>query len=60
MQECAGQDSRSGGAKAIDNFLMNLPNLLTLIRLGLSVLLVDQSLGAVSRASRCRTIWFFY
>jgi CDP-diacylglycerol---glycerol-3-phosphate 3-phosphatidyltransferase len=40
MQECAGQDSRSGGAKAIDNLHMNLPNLLTLIRLGLSVLLV--------------------
>jgi CDP-diacylglycerol--glycerol-3-phosphate 3-phosphatidyltransferase len=40
MQECAGQDTRSGGTKAIDNLHMNLPNLLTLIRLGLSVLLV--------------------
>jgi CDP-diacylglycerol---glycerol-3-phosphate 3-phosphatidyltransferase len=40
MQECAGQDTRSGGTKAIDNLHMNLPNLLTLIRLGLSVILV--------------------
>jgi CDP-diacylglycerol---glycerol-3-phosphate 3-phosphatidyltransferase len=40
MQQCAGQDTRSGGTKAIDNLHMNLPNLLTLIRLGLSVLLV--------------------
>ena len=40
MQECASQNSRRDGVKAIDNLQMNLPNMLTLLRLGLTALLV--------------------
>jgi CDP-diacylglycerol---glycerol-3-phosphate 3-phosphatidyltransferase len=40
VQECASQNSRRVGVKAIDNLQMNLPNTLTLLRLGLTALLV--------------------
>jgi CDP-diacylglycerol--glycerol-3-phosphate 3-phosphatidyltransferase len=40
VQECARQHSRLQGAKAIDNLQMNPPNILTLLRLGLTMLLV--------------------
>jgi CDP-diacylglycerol--glycerol-3-phosphate 3-phosphatidyltransferase len=40
MQKCAGHNSRQVGVKAIDNLQMNLPNMLTLLRLGLTALLV--------------------
>jgi CDP-diacylglycerol--glycerol-3-phosphate 3-phosphatidyltransferase len=40
VQECADHNSRRVGIKAIDNLQMNLPNMLTLLRLGLTALLV--------------------